>query len=504
MSTGSALFSPHPVCSHNQPVSLKEALDLPNFNAMYQANSETTSANGCGDEVRKEMFMKAIANEMIRCGGAAVDLDFFEQAYGFNERAVDAKQVWNHYDCEIDYNIHFAQTANPASAGADFVATVHRANHSPDGKHSYPAKGFSIVDVDNNVWWQIENVNTDVDFGHVLTLRPQSGVSTAGVKKYKKYLVSPARFVPGYSCPMPTNKMPTVGYMQPVNPFRIRRDWHTKIDVDRGYLDILRWGLLFNSKGEQVDAWDTYQAQEARLDLQFARNIIAFLGTPITNSAIINGVGATVVDDVHTGFYGYLPTLKYGGGSVVDFDPRVGFDLDADFEPFILSQDALKKTMVWNVRHGKAFLLRLVNRSNKMVRNEGLGADVFPAYERNGEILKKLAIKGYEWAGASIMFEEWGALSDSRLLGSQYMSNLAIMTPVDGITGPGGTRVPAIEFYQYGGKGRKYTGDFEEYLIDFRKVSGCDEIKGSVVRSVMMKVHCPGNHILLNPIIQCA
>lgn len=503
MSLSSSLFLPNPSCGgSSQPRTLTEALDLPNFNAMYQANSASSSAQNCKDEVLAEMFQKKVLNEMIRCGGAKTDIGFFETAFGWTERGVDAKEVWNHYDCDADYNVFFAETATPTGAGLDFVATLHRSSHSPDGKYSYPAKGFSLLDVDNNVWWHIEDKNTDNDFAHVVTLRPQQSTSASGVKKYKKFLVVPARFVGGYSCPMPTNKMPTWGYMQKVNPFRLRRDWHVKVDILRGYKDVLRWAILWDSEGNKVDAWDTYQAQEARLDLQLARNILAFLGTPTTNTDIINGTGATVVDDIHTGFYGYLPTLKFGGGNVLDFDPAIGYDLDADLEPFILSQDALKKSSTFNVRHGKAFLARLINRANKMVKAEGLGIDAYPAFTRSGEgALKKLGIKSYEWLGFMLNFEEWGALSDSRLLGSQYMSNMAIMTPVDGVTTSGGVPANGIEFYQYGLG--KETGDYWEEMVDFRKVTLCDELKGSVAQSVMMKVHCPGNHILLNPTIGC-
>lgn len=500
--TGSALFTPQPLCGA-QPKSISEALALPQFNAMYEAGSSSSSVNNCQDSDLKEAWQHAIVNDVIRCNGAdnKVDIAFFENTFGWTERSVDAKEVWNRYDCDADQNIYFAEAAVATGPNADFTATLLRANHSPDGKYSYPAKGWSLVDVENDVWYSIEDKIVTNDFGHQVVLRPYQATTVGSVKKFKKYLVLPVRMVGGYSCPMPTNVMPTVGYMQKVNPFRLRRDWNVKIDLLRGYKDILRWTLMWDTQGQKYDAWDVYQAGQARLDLQLARNILAFLATPITNTSMINGTGVTVVDDVHTGFFGYLPSIKYAGGNVLDFDPAVGYNLDADLEPFILSQDALKRSNAYNVRHGKAFMARLINRTNKMVKMEGLGADIFPAYERNGDTIRKLQFKAYEWLGFTLTFEEWGALSDSRLLGSQYMSNMAIMSPLNGVTGENGQAIPSLEFYQYGMNGQ--TGDYYEKTLDMREITLCEEIKGSVMQSVMMAVHCPGQHILLNPVLGC-
>jgi hypothetical protein len=41
-----------------------------------------------------------------------------------------------------------------------------------------------------------------------------------------------------------------------------------------------------------------------------------------------------------------LPQMRYGGGQVIDFDPAVGFDLESDLQPFMLTQDALKSVAV--------------------------------------------------------------------------------------------------------------------------------------------------------------
>lgn len=497
---GSALFESRPVYKPSV-VSIKDALDLPAFNAMYQANALTTSANHCNDEVTKQMFMHNVVNNVIVCGGSKpVELDFFEKAFGVNTRSVDTKEVWNIYDTEADYNIYFEAEAAGATPGAAFNATLLRANHAKGGKYSYPEAGFSILDKENNVWYSVELVNKNADYGHVVTLKPQTNV-IGSVKKYKKYLVFPARFVGGFSCPLPTNAMPTVGYMQKVNPFRLRRDWHVKIDLLRGYTDKLRWTIIFDKDGKEIDAWDAYEADKARQDLQLARNILGFFATPITNADLINGTNVTMVDDVHTGFYGYLPSVKNGGGNVLDYDPSMGYNLQSDLEPFILSQEALKQSTTYTIRHGKAFKARMIDSANRMVRINGLGANVFPAFQRNGGALQKMEFDSYEYLGFKLIFQEWGALSDSRLLGGQYFENMAIATPIDGVKDRQGNTIPTIESFQYGMNGQ--TGDYYENMVDFRNTTLCEELKGSVMQSVMMVTHCPHKHILFNPIQTC-
>jgi hypothetical protein len=497
----SALLAPNPVCG-TEVVTIAEALDLPNFNAMYQADINRTSAKNCKDEVFREAWRRAIVHDFIKCGGGEkIDYNFFMDMFGFTPQKVDAKEVSNLFMCETDLNVYFEGDVTAGAPGGQFTVRLLKGNHSWNGKASYPAKGWSIVDKENNIWYSIEDKATTTDFGHTLTLQPMNGTVVGAIKKNKKYLVVPVRFVGGYSCPMPTNKMPQVGYMQSVKPFRLRRDWSVKVELLSGYRDILAWTILFDQDGNEIDAWDVYEAQAARQDLQLALNILAFLATPITNEDLISGTGVTSVDDIHTGFYGYLPSIKYAGGNIMDFDPASGFDLDANLEPFILQNDALKKGKRFVITHGKSFGARLTSKANKLVKNEGLGVNIFPAFQRNGDTLKKLSITGYEWLGYSFATKEWGALNDSRFMGSQYFDNLAIMTPLDGVTDKNNRPIPAIEFYQYGRNGE--TGDFYESIVDKRKTTGCEEIFGYVAQSIMMAVHCPNQHTLFNPVTGC-
>ena len=54
------------------------------------------------------------------------------------------------------------------------------------------------------------------------------------------------------------------------------------------------------------------------------------------------------------------------------------------------------------------------------------------------------------------------------------------------------------------GSGSKESGMFEEHNRDMRKINGCETLEGHVAETVMMAVHCPNQHILINPVMPCS
>lgn len=492
----SSLIVPNPI-SATQCTTIKDCLDLPAFNALHEAQVSTSSAKYCKDPLLGTAFIKAVAHDFIKVGGKNIDINFFMDAFGYTPMSVDTKEVYNRYVNDIDHNIYFETPVVASAADTAFNVKVLKANHAGNGKYSYPEKYYSILDKENNIWYSIEDKNTSVDYGHVLTIKPMDATVTGSVVLGKKYLVFPARFVGDFSQPQDTNDAMTMGYAQKVNAFRLRKDWCVKIGLLRGYKDKLRFVIMWDNQGNKITGWDTFEAQKSREALQLALNITAFLATPITSAGLINGAGATNVDDVHTGFYGYLPTLKNGGGVQVDFDAGFGLDLDADLEPFLLQQDALKQTMRFMARHGKSFKASLINRTNQMVRNSDSSQTISP-YTRSGEKLTKLEWSAYEYLGFNVDFSEWGVLNDSRLLGSSYFDNLCTWSPMDGIVdGNTGAEMPAVEFYQYGNNG--WTGEYYETQNDNRNITREESINGFCTQSIMMATHAPGKHLVMNP-----
>jgi hypothetical protein len=197
-----------------------------------------------------------------------------------------------------------------------------------------------------------------------------------------------------------------------------------------------------------------------------------------------------------------ITSIKYGGGIVDSFAASTGFDLESDGEPLFLYQDSLKRTKKFLVNHGLQFAFGLDYRSNKMVARQQTGATVFEAYKRMGNWLTekdtkegqgylselaKIGINSYTYRGFGLDFKLWDAFSDSRYMGSDLYSNLAVWMPMEGIT-ENGREMNPIEFYQYGNG--KWTGDYYESFVDGRKQTNmCEKLSGYCAQSLAMKVH---------------
>ena len=298
--------------------------------------------------------------------------------------------------------------------------------------------------------------------------------------------------------------MSTIGYSREVNFLRLRRDWEVAIDLLRAYRDKIQYPVIYDVNGVPQDSWDVYEAMVAREGLQMALNLALWIGSPTTNTDLITGAGA-IIDGDHTGFYGMLPSIKYGGGIVYDFPQSVGFDFEADAEPLFLWQDSQKRTTKFMAYHGLGFDFTKNDRANKLVQRTQVGATVWEAYKRLGQLsgnyeqeMMKLGVNAYKYNSFELDFVLWGALSDSRYAGSDYFSNLCVMIPQDGPTEAGRPLNP-METFQYGQNG--WTGDYEEHYVDNRKQTvACETIQGYVAQSIAFALHCPDLFMLLNPV----
>lgn len=480
---------------------VRDVLDLEAFNVMEEANSNTCSANSCNNAALGTAFIKNVVRE-IKAGGAPIDINFFQEAFGFTPRSVESKEIYNRYVTDLDYNILAAAPSTGASAGAATWFTLLRAQHSGDGTRSYPTKGYTLIDKSNNIMYAVTDMDTSTDFAHRVEITPWDGDVTVSIKAGVKYFVSPSRPVPGYSTPSPTNDIQTIGYVQKLNPFRFRKDWRVTLDLMRGYADIFRFQVKFDYEGKPYDAWDAYEAVRSRESLQLNMNAVSMFCSPITNPLLLSGADV-VTDGIHTGFYGLIPTLQ-SSAQVIDFDPSVGFNLKSDLEPFILYQDSLKRCNRFAVKHGKAFKAGLIDSTNQMIKNDGQTLFNFDMYKRLGEgAIEKYGIDSYNHKGLNFMlnFSEWSSMSDSRLIGDDKLNNMGIFIAEDGTVDlKTGAKVAPIEFFQYG---MTETGDYIESIINEWKINGLEAISGNHAQSVMMAVHSPEMHLIANPIIKC-
>src|SRR6185369_10733615 len=268
-------------------------------------------------------FIKNIIHQVIRCGGKPIDLNFFMDMFGAKNTPVTTKRWFNHYVCDTDMNIFAAASVTATGAGLPLTFQVLKQNHGGSGQYSLPVKGYTLMDKDNMIPYTITDVDSTTDYAHKVTIVPNDELITGSIKVNKPYLIVPARMVGGYSCQEITNSMASIGYTQEVNPLRLRVDWEVTLDLLRAYTDKIQYAVIYDREGNPMDAWDVYEAQAAREGLRIGLNVLSFIGSPTTNQSLISGVGATIDAD-HTGFYGLIPSIKYGGGVVYDYRAATG------------------------------------------------------------------------------------------------------------------------------------------------------------------------------------
>lgn len=504
------VFSNKPkVCTRQ--LSLEEILTLDKFNVLTESSLENNSANNlgaaCGDPNLGTTFVKNVIHQVIRCGGDNIDINFFRDLFPAKPKMVDTKRWFNHYICDTNLNIYAAASAAGTVPGGPATFQVLKQFHGGSGNYSLPAVGYSIWDKDRMIEYRVTAVNTTTDFAHKVTVVPYDANVTVSIKVNTGYLVTPSRRVGGNSEKQVANSMSTIGYSQEVNPLRVRKDWELEIDLLRGYLDKIQYAVIYDIQGNEMDAWDVYEAQQARLGVQMSLNIASFIGTPTTNTTLISETNNALIDQFYTGFYGLLPSIKFGNGVVYPFRSSVGFDFENDGEPIFLWQDSQKRTSKFLVMHGLGWDFGTNNRSNKLVARTDVGKNIWEAYKRMGSMtgdtyeqeMVKLGISMYKYGSFELDFKRIGAFSDVRYAGSDYYSNLAIMMPKEGAK-ENGRPIDPVEFYQVGKSG--WTGEYFESYVDNRKQTIMEEsIQGYSAESLAMAVHCPDLWVLLDPIV---
>lgn len=490
-------FSNNPV-SDNIYVTVGDAVDkLAAFNALYAIQQCNANPDLCGNPDDTAAWSKLIHDAVIQCGGEPMELDFFEKIFGGTEEVIDAKKIYFRYNCDFDMNIFSQENVKAAVAGGAVTFTLLKALHGGGGKYSYPSVGYSLYLYEDKQWVKITAVDKTVDFGHRITVKPYSVAYIANIRKNKKILVMPVNLVGGISCPSPASSYQTTGYTHHVIPMRIRKDWELPIDLLRGFQEVLRWAIMFDENGREVDCFEAFEKSNARRDMKWAKNIIFFMGQKIDNPALLGSNGISVD---YAGFDGYIPTMFYGGGQIIDYEPSQGFDLESDWEPIIIKNDALKRTNEFVVLHSKPFYMALSRNANKKF-GANPGACTFETFKRSGvnqDHITRLGVRSIEFAGNTLHFKEVSALSDTRGIGNGIYPYSAHFIPGNGLRDSKGREVTAFQFFKPKGCGA--TGMLEEVDRDRRKIDGCDILAGYLTETLMMAIHCPHQHILANPV----
>jgi len=494
-----------------KPTSTDQILNMQHFNALVEANPDTCSWQRCGDPNLGTTWRKNVLHHLIRCGGAPIDLTFMEDMFpnmGFTaerQNTVGTKEWFNHYVCDPDYNIYAAASVSASGPNQPFTFQLLKSNHASSGTTSYPLPGYQLIDKENQIQYTVTNVDSTVPYAHKITVVNNEDGITGSLKSNRAYTILPAREVGGCHCPAIENEMNTIGYSQVVQTIGIRADWELCIDLLSGYKDAPQYAVVYDMQGNPVDNWLLQQEISMRQRIRMTLNALAFTGTPTTNAALINTGGTIGVDDLHTGFYGLIPTLKYAGGNVYPFRQDLGFDFQADGEPIFLYQDSRKRATSFMVMHGLAFRFAANDRANGLVARTDVGSNIWEAYQRLGDTrgedgvtaMRKLGVNHYSYEGFELDFKRMESWSDYRFMGGDYFNNMAIFLPSRGVM-ENGREITPIEFNTFG-QGQ-WNGNYEEHYIDHRKVDGCNNLSGWGVQYTAMTVHCPNQWIIATPV----
>lgn len=479
---------------------VKDVVDqLKAFNAQNEFGETTSSVNNCdASDPSRASWRKAVYDGVINTGGEPTELDFFEKALGFGGKKtqdVEATELFIKYRAAKDYNIVAQNSAQANTPGGPLTFTLLRSLHSLDGKYSNVAVGGNIYIYEQQRFAQVTGVDKTNDYAHQITIVPNDGTVVLKVDQGKKMMFNPVNFVDGYSCHIANTTWETPGYVQSIKPFRIKTGWDLPLELLRPFEEVMQFALVFDNNGKQMDSYEAYAKTKAREEFKYMKNLQWFLGEKLTNPAIVGGAG---LNQKYQGFLGYYPTLRYAGGMIYDIRASDGFDLDVDYSSIMVQQDAQKKSKEFLLLHGFQFMVSLLRKNAEMFKNYS-GSCTFDTFKRSGatmEDIKKLGITSYSFLNRTVHFKEVGAWSDTRGIGNGTFPHMGIMMPSMGLTDSKGRDVPPIEFFQPSGQYSSY----EEIDRDMRYVNGCERLEGDIAETIMMAVHGPENHILLNPL----
>lgn len=255
----------------NRPLTSSEILNLKIFNAAIEADPSQSSLNYCADPNLGTTWRKNVLRNVVHSGGSAIDFNIIEQLFPNSGMStptvVGSKRYFVHYQGDPDYNIYAAATVSASTPGGVVKFQLNRSNHTSSGKTSPVSKGMIIVDPATQEMAIVDDVDTTTDYAHLIDVKPTNGTSTLTIKANRPYLVLPANLVGGCGAPNIINSLSTIGYTAEIRPVRVTRGWKVCIDTLTGYQDEAQYTVLYDMQGNEVDAVDFLQAQNARMGL---------------------------------------------------------------------------------------------------------------------------------------------------------------------------------------------------------------------------------------------
>lgn len=477
---------------NNQLTTVKDVMDqVEYFDLMFELGANG-SVNNCTDSVVAANWRKYVREAAILNYGDPVDIDFFRHIAGGEVKTIPATKIHIKSMQDLDMNIYATADVTGASPGAAAWFVIAKDLHETNGKTSYVNENGSLYNFYNGQMLHVLEVDRTTDHAHRVKVQPHHADDTVVIKEGRALLVDPARFTKATSTPSESMSFVSDGYIAAVEGWKMRDDWHVLLEMDAAYREIIQFSEKFGTDGMTYDSWSFKAQADSRRNLRLKLNLAMFLGQKMTNTDLVG----TVVDEKFPGFEGYDNILKYGGGMVYQYAKQMGFSLKHDMSMIMLRQDARKKSAEYLVLDALPFRLALENRGD-IDFNKVPGSCTFETFERMGgdkDEIRRLGIKSWHYANATLHFQNFGVLSDKRFLGHGDFPHTAYMMPSVGVKDTDGNMVSPIEFYRPSGY------EFYEKMLDHRELeSKTEKVSGYCMDTMIMAIHAPSEHVKIVP-----
>ena len=455
---------------------------------------------------------------VINIGGRPIEIDFFKDLMGGEEKEVDASDYYIEYNSYVDLNIYaenavtgtyqtvtgcsFGSTVNGSYTGNAATFNIAASQYANNGLNSNINVGDEILIYQDNKWVQVIKKDTTVPYAHAITVAPKDPAYIINIPAKLKMFPVHAQHTSGYSDRTTISlhtEWETPGYVKRIQPASYRIDYETPRNLDRAWQDLVTFPIIFDmATGALIDSFDLKASQAAREAMVIGVNLAFFTGEKLKNTGL---TGANFTQQ-YNGFDGFLTTLFYGGGNIWEYDNSYGFDLDADYNQITLQNDALKLATEYLMLVSKAFKRQMENRAQDMFKGNS-GQCTFETFTRGeadrdtNTFVTRQGIKSYAWGGDTLHIKEVGAWSDTRSVGNGYYKNMGILLPGTGMTDSNGNSAAPVEYYLP--KGRTISSMWTETFRDEMQLSGADKFTGTIENTIMAAVNCVENMYAIMP-----
>ena len=440
-------------------------------------------------------WRKAVKHDIINCGGERSMFDFMTSAFPMGDtQPIDTKTKYFKSQCAMNYNIQ-ATAAVTGITGAAVTFQLARKDHSANGTMS-PVKALQrlLIKNDNSIV-TVTSVNTTTPYAHTVTVTPSPDYAIS-ISANNPMMIIPAPAVDSYSCHTVNTRLPNQGHIYKMGMKIIRLGWEVPYDSNL-YCDQLQFAKGINPvTGMAIDMWTTAAKEIARQDMLLTKHTDLLLGVKSTDQ--------TLIDNCLEGFNGLIPSIRYGGGNVIPWNPIYGLNPKTDLAVIIAQADQTKSFKEYYCTCGFQYYAEMEDALVRLIGNNP-GACTYQTFMRSGAVDKQYVeqyqIKSLSVLGYTFHFFVAGAFTDIRTIGSDKLGNTAIYYPSQRVKDSAGNDVAPIDMYTYATPG--FNGTFQDVIRDMMKINGCTMIEGDLMEGYGAAFHCLKDWYLHDPKTAC-